>query len=208
MRCLSGVLCGRSFPRTGRRADEGEVGIQTIRIGSATLPGRCVENHYVAGRRVLAGDPTFAPQIFQGGFDIDQAASEALRQAVHAHVEARVAKAERERIHMDRAANQNGEQAFGIVGHAFSLFDGEWIRSACLDNAIIRQEAKAVKMLKHANDADRTMACSHTMGQWYILSEQLATRGMIRTLNFLAINNCAPAHLHTILARWTLYNAP
>ncbi len=38
----------------------------------------------------------------------------------------------------------------------------------------MRQEPSAMKAAKHANDEDRTMACSHTMDEEYFIHAILA----------------------------------
>jgi hypothetical protein len=62
----------RSFPGTGRRTYEGEVCIQAIVIGRAIVRRRSVKFHGVTGGGILARNPAFAPQIFQGVLDIGQ----------------------------------------------------------------------------------------------------------------------------------------
>jgi len=51
---------GRSFPGTGRRAQEGEVGIEAIGIQGSVFAGGSIELHRFASRRTPTGDPSFA----------------------------------------------------------------------------------------------------------------------------------------------------
>jgi hypothetical protein len=52
---------GRSFPGTGRRAQEGEVSVKAIGIQCPIFPGWSVELHRFARRRTPTGDPSFLP---------------------------------------------------------------------------------------------------------------------------------------------------
>lgn len=103
---------GRSFPGTGRRAQEGEVGVKAIGIQSPIFPGRSVKLHRFARRRTPTGDPSFLPQIIQGIFHVDQTASNAPGQVLDLHMDARIAEAEGKHIHMNRTTDQNREQFF------------------------------------------------------------------------------------------------
>jgi hypothetical protein len=67
-----------------------------------------VEFHDVTTGGVLARDPTFAPQICQGGFDISQTSTKTPGQVFDTHVKTGVAETEGERIHVNRASDENG----------------------------------------------------------------------------------------------------
>jgi hypothetical protein len=170
----------RSFPGTGRRTYEGEVCIQAILIGRAIVRRRGVEFHGVSCGGILARNPAFAPQIFQGVLDICQTSPQAPGQVLDADVETWVSEAEGEDVHVDRTANQDGKQGFRRTCHAGSLTGGARSRSVRCANATMRREPSAMRAVKHPNDADRMMACSHTMDSmvpnWWWLGNLRARR--------------------------------